>query len=209
MNNEIINTKSTTLPSELIAASASEFNMYAKQTAIGILEMGRVVFTVKKEMKNEDMFKEFCQRIGYKHTSSSIKKLKLIGKKYDQLHSNVDFLPNSWTTLYEISRLAEAQLKEYIEMGIINPQVQGFKIKELGTKKTPEVEKQSSNTTKNAEDSTNSDTYAFECEIRAIEGQTSLLQIKEIIRKLELLNVKVKMNTTLSNKLYPVISMAA
>jgi hypothetical protein len=209
MNIEIINTKSTALPSDLIAVSASEFNKYAKQTAIGILEMGRVVFTVKKEMKNEDMFKEFCLRIGYKHTSSSIKKLKLIGKKYDQLHSNVDFLPNSWTTLYEISRLAEEQLNEYIEMGVINPQVQGSKIKELGTKKTPGVEKQSSNTTKNAEDSTSSDTYAFECEIRAIEGQTSLLQIKEIIRKLELLNVKVKMNTTLSNKLYPVISMAA
>ena len=59
----------------VLEKSVSDFKLYAKQTAIGILEMGRVVYEAKASLRNSDEFAMFCKQVGYEPNSSSIKKL--------------------------------------------------------------------------------------------------------------------------------------
>jgi len=56
------------------------------------------------------------------------------------MKSQADYLPNSWTTLYEISRLAESELTKYISEGVIHQNVLGSVIKSLnGSTKNDET----------------------------------------------------------------------
>jgi hypothetical protein len=141
MSNLTVNTiSSINLNNELIQASVSEFKGYARKTAENILEMGRVVFEAKTNLKaNKAEFEVFCAGVGFKSTSSSIKKLSQIGMGYLVMKSQADYLPNSRTTLYEISRLAESELKKYITEGVIHQNVLGSVIKSLnGSSKSNE-----------------------------------------------------------------------
>ena len=141
MSNLNVNTNNQLVNGTLIESSVIEFKGYARKTAENILEMGRVVYETKDKLKaNKEDFEVFCSKVGFKSTSSSIKKLSQIGKGYLMMKSQADYLPNSWTTLYEISRLAESELTKYISEGVIHQNVLGSVIKSLnGSTKNDET----------------------------------------------------------------------
>lgn len=79
----------------------SEFNLWSKKTAQSTLEMGRVVYEAKQVLSKED-FKQFSTEI---KARSTITKYLAIGEKYDKFYQYAELLPNSWTSIYEITQL--------------------------------------------------------------------------------------------------------
>jgi len=213
MSNSNVNTTNQIINGTLIESSVMEFKGYARKTAENILEMGRVVFETKDKLKaNKEDFEIFCSKVGFKSTSSSIKKLAQIGKGYLVMKSQADHLPNNWTTLYEISRLAETELKKYITEGVIHQNVLGSVIKTLnGSSKADEVTQESVSTETKSETVPigTLDGYSFTCQLKDISDVGLKAQLQLIIKNLQELPVTVTITRDLESALKPVLSMAA
>ncbi len=123
MTNAIVNTSNTTIITKQVTEYANQFKVQAKKTAEGVLEMARVVFEAKKLGATD--FEVFCSEVGYKSDSSTIRKLKSIGEKYEFLISRSKSLPTSWTTLYQVSRLNPEVIEQKIIEGVITPNLDG------------------------------------------------------------------------------------
>ncbi len=123
MSNAIVNTLNTNIISKQVTEYANQFKVQAKKTAEGVLEMARVVFDAK-QLGTAD-FEVFCSEVGYKSDSSTIRKLKSIGEKYQFLLSRSKSLPTSWTTLYQVSRLTAEVIDQKINEGVITPNLDG------------------------------------------------------------------------------------
>lgn len=107
----------------------ARFNSYKRKTAENIIEMGRIVIEAKSLPKDD--FHDFCLLIGYDWASSTIRKLESIGNKYDYLISKSDRLPANWTVIYEISRLGEDVIEDYIQSNRITSHSTGSAIDKL------------------------------------------------------------------------------
>jgi hypothetical protein len=213
MNNLNVNTTNQIINGTLIESSVMEFKGYARKTAENILEMGRVVYETKEKLKaNKEDFEIFCSKVGFKSTSSSIKKLAQIGKGYLVMKSQADHLPNNWTTLYEISRIAESELKKYITEGVIHQNVLGSVVKTLnGSSKADEAINESVSTETKSEAVLNGtpDGYSFTCQLKDITDVGLKAQLQLIIRNLQELPVTVTITRDLESALNPTLSMAA
>lgn len=116
---------------------ASEFKSYAKKTAENILEMAKIVTEAKK--LNEKQFKYFCNLIGFKPDSGTIRKFVQIGSKYEMLKNNASNLPSNWTTIYQLSRLSSGVLEDFISTGVVTANISGAAVGRLFNKN---IEKQ-------------------------------------------------------------------
>jgi hypothetical protein len=75
-------------------------------------------------------FTRFCKLIGYDEKSSSIRKLESIGKRYAIFAENIHKLPNTWTTLYLMTKLSDAELKQAFDAGQITRSTTAIKLSE-------------------------------------------------------------------------------
>jgi hypothetical protein len=82
----------------------TEFGLWSKKTAQATLEMCRVVCEAKKELESQKFLK-FCNAIGRKGEDATVRKYLRIGEKYENLYQYAEMLPNSWTSIYEITQL--------------------------------------------------------------------------------------------------------
>jgi hypothetical protein len=123
MSNAIVNSSNSIIISKQVTLYANQFKVQAKKTAEGVLEMARVVYDAK-QLGTAD-FEVFCSEVGYKSDSSTIRKLKSIGEKYQILLSRSNSLPTSWTTLYQVSRLSAEVIDQKINEGVITPHLDG------------------------------------------------------------------------------------
>ncbi len=214
MSNSIVNTNNQLVNGTLIESSVMEFKGYARKTAENILEMGRVVYETKDKLKaNKEDFEIFCSKVGFKSTSSSIKKLSQIGKGYLMMKSQADYLPNSWTTLYEISRLAESELNKYISEGVIHQNVLGSVIKSLnGSSKSDGVSSKEAGASEERQEEVPNGTangLTFTCTLKNVNDVAFKAQLQMIIQNLEQLNVDVKLAPELKSALQPSVRKAA
>jgi hypothetical protein len=88
----------------------SEFNQWSKKTAQATLEMCRVVYEAKHNL-SKDEFKIFSNDIG---SRSTIVKYLAIGEKYDKFHQYADLLPNSWSSIYEITQIPSEMFEAFV-----------------------------------------------------------------------------------------------
>ena len=192
----------------VLEKSVSDFKLYAKQTALGILEMGRVVYEAKTSLRNSDEFAVFCKRVGYESNSSSIKKLKRIGEKYVYLKTQAQHLPNNWTSLYEISGLTESTLNDLISKGLIHQNVLGAEIKMFLKNQSAElIEEGVSNT--QVKEVLNGTGYGFECQLENVTDLAFKAQLQMIIENLKRMKVKVVLSKELKSALQPPLAKAA
>ena len=214
MSNSNVNTTNQIVNGTLIESSVMEFKGYARKTAENILEMGRVVYETKDKLKaNKEDFEIFCSKVGFKSTSSSIKKLAQIGKGYLMMKSQADHLPNNWTTLYEISRLAESELKKYITEGVIHQNVLGSVVKSLnGSSKSDGVSSNEAGASGERKEEVPNGTangLTFTCTLKNVNDVAFKAQLQMIIQNLEQLNVDVKLAPELKSALQPSVRKAA
>jgi len=218
---------------EVINLSVREYKCFERKTAESFLEMGRVVFEAKKNLCLDSDFDEFCNRIGQTSSSSTIKKMKIIGENYVHLKEISSNLPSNWTSIYQICRLSEYEIDEYVHKGLIHPNVKGSEIKNLliappiPNSKMREVqevqevrevnceecleelaEESFEIPNKKVQNGTKFD-YHFECEISNLDDAIKTNKIKKIIRDLVSLNVTIRMSRELNLMIYPVAEAVA
>jgi hypothetical protein len=124
MSTSIVNTINNNIINKNVVEYAEKFKGYAIKTAEAIIQMAKVVNDAKNTLGAID-YEEFCNQVGYKSDSSTIRKLKSIGEKYQTLLSRSKSLPSNWTTIYQISRLTSELIDLKINEGVITPAMDG------------------------------------------------------------------------------------
>jgi hypothetical protein len=120
----------------------SEFNAWSKKTAQSTLEMCRVVYEAKKELGSQDFLK-FCNEIGRKGEDATVRKYLKIGEKYDIFYQYAELLPNSWTSIYEITQLPSETFEALVATENSLANMTGDQLKQLMGKKTEDKSKTS------------------------------------------------------------------
>ena len=114
----------------------SEYSNFAVKTAQSTVEMCRVVYEAKTSL-TKDEYLAFLNDIGYKSETNKVRKYIQIGKLYDKFISSVDLLPNSWTSIYEITLLPSDTLDALIAVDTDMTNLSGKQIKSLIELKKP------------------------------------------------------------------------
>jgi hypothetical protein len=188
MSKAIVNTSNTNIISKQVTEYANQFKVQAKKTAEGVLEMARVVFDAK-QLGTAD-FEVFCSEVGYKSDSSTIRKLKSIGEKYQFLLSRSKSLPTSWTTLYQVSRLTTEVIDEKINEGVITPNLDGKGLAVRLGLSEPSAPKAVPNGTENA--------LTFSVDLELIPTAQDKVKLRYFIAELEnAMKAKVKKSASL------------
>lgn len=118
----------------------TEFNSWSKKTAQSTLEMCRVVYEAKKELGSQDFLK-FCNEIGRKGEDATVRKYLKIGEKYDKFYQYAELLPNSWTSIYEITQLPSETFEALVATEHSLANMTGDQLKQLMGKKTEDKSK--------------------------------------------------------------------
>jgi len=141
-------TVSKPLPPE-VEKYAQQFLTFAKASTENTISMCELLNNAKIELKQKennqknDLFNELCKSIGYSKGANdpTIKKFVRIGECANRFRPYIDKLPNSWTTLYEITQLDNALFEHAIENGAINIKMIGREVKSLKQINQPQIEK--------------------------------------------------------------------
>jgi len=106
------------------------YNQGIGKTVQGILIMCKAVYDAY-QIENMSDQNKFFNNVNLDKNSSTCKKFKAIGEKYVQFEKIEKSLPPAWTSLYELTRLDDEKLINYIEEDKIHSKIKLFKIKEL------------------------------------------------------------------------------
>lgn len=120
--------KKETLSPEQINAIAQQhaetFRSASSSAARSVLEMAKAVHEgYTNDISKRAVFAAFCKLTNIDPKSSTCRKYKAIGAKYQQFIEFVDYLPNNWTTLYTLTIVAPEKLREGIEQKLIDSRI--------------------------------------------------------------------------------------
>ena len=120
---------------ELIEAHTREeyvslFRTRVKETAKATLDLCRLVYEAWKTL-DEANYEAFCQEVGYKDTSSTIRKVLAIGKVQPRIAKYADQLPASWTSIYQLTQIPASVFERMLNEGKSLSSLSGSEIKEL------------------------------------------------------------------------------
>lgn len=124
----------TTLVKHDRAHYVAAFKQGVEKTARATLEMCRVVYEARQALDNYQ-FENFCKEVGYRDSSSTIRKFIAIGKVYPRFIQYADQLPCAWTTIYQITQIPADDFDAYLKRGKRLDDLKGKRLAEL-TKKT-------------------------------------------------------------------------
>ncbi|OLY97487.1 hypothetical protein [Polynucleobacter sphagniphilus] len=127
------------------------FKAGVEKTARSTLEMCRVVYEAEQSL-DKFQFKTFCEEVGLKDYSSTVRKFSAIGRVYPRFIQYVDQLPASWTNIYLITQIPADTFEECVTKGYALNKLTGAKLDELvkSTKDINRIEEPLSFDSKNA-----------------------------------------------------------
>lgn len=106
------------------------FRETEQRTARATLQMCRVVYEAKQTLAEHD-FADFCSAVGYKDTSSVIRKFCAIGKLQPRLVKHAELLPHEWSKIYTITQIPARQFEYYVESKYDFRKLKGKELSEL------------------------------------------------------------------------------
>jgi hypothetical protein len=115
------------------------FKAGVEKTARSTLEMCRVVYEAEQSL-DKFQFKTFCEEVGLKDYSSTVRKFSAIGRVYPRFIQYVDQLPASWTNIYLITQIPADAFEECLTKGYALNKLTGSKLDEL-VKSTKDINK--------------------------------------------------------------------
>ena len=114
----------------------AEFKRGAAKTARSQLETCRVVYEAYR-MLDSYQFQNFCREVGYRDSSSTIRKFIAIGKVYPRFIQYADQLPNAWTTIYQITQIPADDFEKFLKNGVRIDELKGKRLKYLQSATKP------------------------------------------------------------------------
>lgn len=137
----IIEASTTEIIPQAVAKLVDRYNNFLAKTIENILELGKVVYEADQNLSGAERA-IFCSQTNLKEGESTYRKLKQIGKNYETLLPHKSYLPNNWTTVYQLTRLNKDQFKSLVESQSLNPYSTMKEISEQINKKTDKVVKE-------------------------------------------------------------------
>lgn len=142
----VINTDKVTNP--LVVQSAStisprcleliaEFQRFGSKTFEGLVALGKTVVAAKVELPTKE-YKYFCEEIGLKPDSPTVRKFECIGRNAGTLEALGDRMPNRWTTLYLIASMTPEQLQMLASHSEFGPNITAQKVRQIALPKRPQ-----------------------------------------------------------------------
>lgn len=164
-----------------------QFQQFARTTAEAIIEMGSVVHTAKQNL-NKTEFTQFCTGIRYEDDSSAIRKLEQIGIKANTLRTHANQLPNTWTTIYQLTQLTDDVLEQAIDSGKVHLTMTGGEARKLvemsnGSKTTAKKINSQSNV-KTDSTPVDSQGYALKVVFMMTPSRADATRLEEMIQQL-------------------------
>ena len=200
MNTEIIatqnvNTLNLNVDSPRLLTLAADFQRFAKKTAEGVLDMAATVFRASK-LGSDAQFHRFCELVGQRYQSPTMKKLKLIGEKYEFLLAKAEKLPGSWTTVYQIAKLANDEIERLIDKGVIHAQMLA---RDLPSGKPPKIKGESTKEEKEVQNGTEGvPEMGFRVRLGQNVGDATVQKLKSLVLELKALEqAQVEVGATL------------
>lgn len=92
-----------------------QYRIAEERSAREVLVMCRLVYEANKSLNSAD-FSDFCNDIGYKDSSSVIRKFIVIGKLQPRLVAYADLLPASWSSIYSLTQIPAQSFENMIQM---------------------------------------------------------------------------------------------
>lgn len=93
----------------------SNFKASEARSAYEILLMSRTTYEAEKSLNSAE-FSAFCNDIGYRDSSSVIRKFIVIGKIQPRLIAHAEILPASWSSLYLLTQIPAQIFENMVEM---------------------------------------------------------------------------------------------
>lgn len=121
-----------------VANLVERYNTFLAKTIENILELGKVVYEADEYLSGAER-KIFCTQTNLEETGSTYRKLKQIGMKYEKLAPHKAYLPNNWTTVYQLARLNQDEFDTLVQTNSLNPYAT---MKEISAQLTKKVDKQ-------------------------------------------------------------------
>lgn len=87
------------------------YNALLCKSADTFIALGETLYEAKESLSNDD-FKLFLEKTGLNNSKSTYSKLIKIGEEAPRLRPYVNNLPQSWTTLYALSKLEADQFEK-------------------------------------------------------------------------------------------------
>ena len=116
------------------------YQTYTKDTVENILKLSSLIVEMKDKEKSGELdesdMKYFCFSVGLTREGSTFRKFERIGSCVDKFRTYIDKLPDSYTTLYEITTLDDELFERLMENDEIHSYVTLKDIKRLGNKVT-------------------------------------------------------------------------
>ena len=191
MNTAIIGGLNLVVDTKEVIVLVEKFNAFARKTAEGVLEMGKVVCEAKKLKESE--FHKFCEIVGMSGSSSTVQKLLKIGEKYEFLIGHAEKIPANWTTVYELAKLTEEKIEELIDRGVLSTSLLAAELNAaLG--KTPKAKSK-----KDAAPIPNGifDGLGFRVLLKKSPDAAMTKKIKSLISEIEKIDLELEVGTTL------------
>jgi hypothetical protein len=92
------------------------FKVGMEKTARATLETCRVVYEANRVLDRYE-FNNFCREVGFKDSSSTIRKFIAIGKVYPKFIKYADHLPHCWTNIYLLTQIPADEFEHLLERG--------------------------------------------------------------------------------------------
>jgi hypothetical protein len=89
------------------------YNALLCKSADAFIELGETLYEAKESLNSDD-FKLFLEKAGLSNSKSTYSKLMKIGEEAPRLRPYVNNLPQSWTTLYALSKLEADKFEKIV-----------------------------------------------------------------------------------------------
>lgn len=119
------------------------FKKAEERTAKATLRMCRVVYEAQQTLQEHE-FADFCSTIGYKDTSSVIRKFCVIGKLQPRLVQHAAYMPHEWTKIYTLTQMPAQMFEQCVDNKTDFRSFSGKELKRLVNATQPATNKMSS-----------------------------------------------------------------
>ena len=119
-----------------ISELVEKYRSILKQTGTKIVDQAKTIYEAEETFGRRDQI-AFYQAVGLDPDSSTVRKLKTVGKYATRFEPHLDKLPQTWTTLYELAKLPADEFRKVVDSGCLSPHVTAQQIRDVVRGKKP------------------------------------------------------------------------
>ena len=110
----------TEIMSSNLSKYIDQYNSFARKTAESIIQLASTLIEAKNNLDPIE-FETFTKKVNVDVNSSTYKKLMVIGNKASRFDADLEKLPQTWTTIYQLAKIDADQYELLASNNVITP----------------------------------------------------------------------------------------